>query len=76
MTKLTVEERHSNLDKFYLEMNLDKNKILKINEGYACVCCFCSNLRKEGCDRSCCRMGIKCANFSLSEESAKDFLIK
>ncbi|MHA1408722.1 MAG: hypothetical protein ACTSQY_00140 [Candidatus Odinarchaeia archaeon] len=85
MNKLTREEKNTNLEAFYVEMNLDKNKILEANkyldpetnelkmDSYSCICCFCKNIGSEICDRSCCKTGEKCVNFSPMEDEINEF---
>jgi len=88
MNELTREEKKINLENFYSEANLDKNKILEANkyldqktnelknDSYSCICCFCGNSTSKLCDHSCCKIGIKCENFILLEEKTKKLKIE
>lgn len=41
MSKIDNDPRKPEYDKFYLEMEIDKEKLIAKHEGYMCICCYC-----------------------------------
>ena len=68
MSVLDKEIRRVEYEKFYVENNIDVEKLIKeyetekdANDGYMCICCYCTNNVK--CPRSCCKDGKPCKDY-------------
>lgn len=71
------DNRELEYDAFYLNEEMDKEKILELNDTYLCTCSFCLNRNLRICEiyidkenkniesRYCCFTGRKCRYFEI-----------
>lgn len=74
MSEINKDLRRIEYERFYVENDINLEKLIKEheteegkNDGYMCVCCYCSNNVK--CSRSCCKDGKPCKDYKEDVES-------